>query len=439
MRLPVDIHIGTEKTGSTAIQDYLNRNQQALIDDQRILVPTSLGKGTSVNLAAACQLSDKPDSLRKMRGLQSSEQVNQYYKKLAVAWREEIERQQPKRLLLSCENFSSRLKTEDEIRQLLAFVEPYASSVRILVYLRRQDAMIRSAYTTKIKNGFKGKFKFPEPGQERHDVHYDALLDRWAGVFSKEAIFVRLYEKNRLHKQDVITDFCTTLEIPLTLERSSQRKNAFPGRKNLEMTRLLNSLVPVLVDGKKPNVSRADIAQALSSLTFDDEPIENETGSTSFLQRFTNGNQAVARQWFHGDPSIPPDLFEGNAVATNTLESEGDVEFSTEEFLQTTAHLWNYCQEELQSTRLQVDCLKGELLLAQDKLMLARALLENLHKKSPSEPAVLHLLAQLESQSGNTKEALTLAKSAQTLAPDNKNLETFIAELKGRPLPIKGK
>lgn len=402
MRLPVVIHIGTEKTGSTAIQDYLHRNQRALIENHGVLVPTTLGRGTSVNLAAACQLSEKPDSLRKMRHLRSPDDVNQYYIKLAAQCRAEIEQHQPKQLLLSCENFSSRLRTVDEVRKLQAFVEPYASSIQILIYLRRQDSMIRSAYTTKIKNGFKGTFMFPVLGQERHDAHYDVLLDRWAGVFSNDAVTVRLFEKQRLQGQDVITDFCQTVEIPDKLERSSQRKNVSPGRKSLEMNRLLNSYIPAVLENGSSNTLRANIAQALASLTFNEDPTTIEGDNTDFLQRFTRGNQTVAQRWFKDDPLIPPSLFTNTSSKTNLIESESEVEFTTQEFLRTTMHLWNECQKELQSARLQRDCLKGELLLAQAKPMLAKAWLEGLNKKSPNEPEVLQLLGRVEDLSGKT-------------------------------------
>jgi hypothetical protein len=107
----------------------------------------------------------------------SSRQKSRGYHKL----RFEINDSQPKRLLLSCENFSSRLKTRKEVSRLRDFLSSFASSFRILAYLRRQDKMISSAYSIRIKNGITSPFRFPLEGHERHDSHFDQLLDRWNG------------------------------------------------------------------------------------------------------------------------------------------------------------------------------------------------------------------------------------------------------------------
>ncbi len=385
--MPVVIHIGTEKTGSTAIQSCLKNNLSRLCDQHGILVPRCLGQGTAVNLAAACQRGDTPDSLRRMRQLDTTAAVLAYYEALRQELAEEISDKRPDRLLLSCENFSSRLRTRDDIEALREFIAPFASSVSIVVYLRRQADMIVSSHTTKVRNGFTGRFNIPPRGRERPDTHYDQLLALWADVFGEENITVRLYEASRLKDADIVSDFCAATQLPESLERTGEKANRTPDAKTLEIMRLLNTGVPHRINDA-PNPLRGDLMDALAARSTTSTALP----ATGELQaRFDTGNRAVAARWFAHDASVPETLFE---PLTDGAADESDVRLSVEDALATAAHLWNHAQNELRATRLERDCLRAELHIAKGQFTRAMSLCEAMVRRYPGEQRCVSLLAR---------------------------------------------
>ena len=402
----VDVHIGTEKTGSTAIQQYLARNADTLNSAADILIPTSLGRGSSTHLAAACQLSEKPDSLRRMRNLESPEALEHYYRKLQDNLLQEIQEQRPTRIVLSCENFSSRLKTEKEIARLREFLAPFASTIRILLYLRDQRSMIVSSHTTKIRNGFEGRFNYPPEGRERPDAHYDLLLDRWAGVFGEGNLTVRLYEKERLVNGDVVDDFCATLGIPGDLDRNTTRPNTSPDAGTLELMRRINAHVPQLVEGRA-NPLRRDLMNALSQLEILPGTSSTPGLSKEFQGRFEAGNSEVAKRWFADDSTVPDTLFaqpEDNppVAQPNQLEEE--------DLVLACAHLWNHAQREILSLEVENQCLQAEVLLAQNHWQRALELCQRLCKQHPDEQRPRKLLAAAQALAEKATDPSTVSR-----------------------------
>lgn len=398
--LPIDIHIGTEKTGSTAIQRYLGLNIQRLSQATGTLVPNSLGIGSAVNLAAACQLSEPPDSLRRMRSLLTLHDVKKYFEKLQEHLSNEIANTKPERLLISCENLSSRLKHPDEVQRLSDFLAPFASGIRVIVYLRRQEDMIVSSHTTKIRNGFKGRFNYPPRGGERPDTHYDQLLSRWADVFGEDNIEVRLYERNRLVNADVVDDFCDWAAIPTDLERDIAQQNVSPDAQTLEIMRRMNHFVPHQVDGK-PNPLRRNLMNALTITSNHSETVNVPPPNAEFLERFEAGNTEVARRWFSNDDSVPDSLFEAPSDRRNINPPS---EIAEDELLQTAAHIWNYAQAEIVTKEFENNCLKAELLLAQGQNQEALAHCEGLCRKYPEQTRAVELLNRAQKTAASPRE-----------------------------------
>lgn len=391
-RIPVDVHIGTEKTGSTAIQHYLASNQEVLNEGYSVLVPTALGSGTSVNLAAACQTSEVPDSLRRMRSLASREDVLSYFYQLQQTLAKEIESKRPKRLLLSCENFSSRLKTNEDIERLRSFLAPLTTQVRIIVYLRRQEDMIVSSHSTKIRNGFQGRFNYPPPGRERPDAHYHLLLDRWATVFGDRNVTVKLYETDRLINGDIVDDFCACVSIPGNLSRSVARQNVSPDANTLELMRQINVYVPHVIDNK-PNPLRKGLIDVLSGISNAPSSPESPPPPAEFLARFEEGNRKVAARWFADDTTVPETLFKEAPRAEGVAEPAG---LDAQRLIETCAELWNYSQTQVMQKEFEIECLKGELLLSRGQVKQAIAFCQGLCRRFPEKQRALTLLAEAE-------------------------------------------
>ncbi len=307
-KLPIYVHIGLAKTGTTAIQRYLQANRETLLSEYGVLYPRSLGERLAVNLAAACQRSSEPDDLRKIRQLDTPSKVASYYDTLQRQFAAELESKNPGRVLVSCEHLSSRLSDSEEIRQLATFLRPFAESIRIFVYLRRQDELFLSLYSTSIKAGSTELFGFPADTGMRQDFHFEQLLQSWAEVFGEGSVCPRLYERSRFAGGDIVADFCTALKLPSDLTRSDSDQNRSLSREMLDRLRELNMQVPRFVDGRL-NPEREERVAALSTLESLEDRLVGGVEGEAFYLRFEDCNAAVAVRWFAGDATVPAGLF----------------------------------------------------------------------------------------------------------------------------------
>ncbi len=113
-------------------------------------------------------------------------------------------------IILSSETLC--VKWGDNDCELSGFFAPFfydffkGHSVKIIVYLRRQDTYLESFYAQKAKYGMLNERMFSEKKLQR-SLYYKKFLDSWAQFFGKENIIVRVYEKAKLYRNDAVNDF----------------------------------------------------------------------------------------------------------------------------------------------------------------------------------------------------------------------------------------
>jgi hypothetical protein len=180
----VILHIGKGKTGSSSIQQFLQTNRDILESCGILLVLPEIP-------AAGYQLSDFSHPEKYHQALQYLKEFSQERHFSTILWTNE----------------TFEHLTVDFIYR---FREMFpASSFRIIVFLRRQDQWIQSAY---CQWGVKHKI-YPGPVKSfdaflnerlkfspsfsirfKDSLNYLALVDRWASVFGRENIRVQPYE-----------------------------------------------------------------------------------------------------------------------------------------------------------------------------------------------------------------------------------------------------
>lgn len=198
------LHIGLEKTGTTSIQRFLNTNRALLLERHGILYPhhPSLRREDSHPLLPASLLPDancefipsacRPDPARVRSALQ----------RLAGSDADAI--------LLSAEHLSSRLDAP-AIEQLGSWLQP--RRVEIIVYLRRQDEMALSSFSTALRCGRRTWFRPRDVAASDRYFAYDALLAPWTATFGQENIRIRLFDQDRFSGGDLITDFMAAIGV----------------------------------------------------------------------------------------------------------------------------------------------------------------------------------------------------------------------------------
>lgn len=208
------LHIGTEKTGSTAIQQHLLANRAVMAEGGAHLCE-SAGQGNHRALVAAFMPDDFHDDFLRARKLVDRDVRDVWRERLLEAFAAEAEaaRARADVFVVSSEHFHSRLLEPASVARLAAFLHPLFTEVSVLCYLRRQDEMALSFYSEKLRAGFVPPEILPLRNVRRRQgslppyFDFEALLDRWSDAFGPSSVAPRLYQADSLVAGDVVLDF----------------------------------------------------------------------------------------------------------------------------------------------------------------------------------------------------------------------------------------
>lgn len=168
------LHIGLEKTGTTSVQAFLDTNRAALAG-QDVFFSRSLGAQNQKALAAYALDDTSKDTAIKLRG----EDVAAFREGLALRFAEEVAIRTENTLLVSSEDLS-RLFRLDEIDRALAFLAPYSDSIKVIVFLRRQDLLAASRYYSLVLGGRRKAAVFPSAKESIPPYYnYHKTLSGW--------------------------------------------------------------------------------------------------------------------------------------------------------------------------------------------------------------------------------------------------------------------
>jgi hypothetical protein len=267
------LHIGTQKTGSSALQHYLAGNTVALLEENVCYVSAGReGTHRSSHRDLVLALGGKIDS-------SIWQQV-----------RAEIHRREKRINVISAEGFW--FENPSDVRRQLP-----EGGIRVVVYLRRQDQYLQSLWKQAVLDGRKLDF---DSWRERVPFRGDylATLDRWAGEFGADALVVRPYDRHG--ERDTVGDFCKVLGVehaPVATEAA--RRNPTPRLEILQFIRALNHLS---VDVDRVHFRRALIgrnpayARSCDVLSYED--------AAQLMQSYEAENDELTRKYYR-DTSIP--------------------------------------------------------------------------------------------------------------------------------------
>jgi len=165
------VHLGTHKTGTTALQQYLNHNRQVLKSAGWLYPETGISKGLKGHHDIAWWLSGKREFDPRSLG-------------------EEIVASGCRNVVLSSEEFG----VSKNLAQLKTLFED--ASVHAVVYFRRQDDYVLSAYNQNVKQAryWKDFSVFVQMMDRQGRLDYYQLCENWASIFGRENLHVALYK-----------------------------------------------------------------------------------------------------------------------------------------------------------------------------------------------------------------------------------------------------
>jgi hypothetical protein len=338
-RPKVILHIGAEKTGTSAIQRFLAENRPALAL-QGWFYPSVPGGENHEKLTAYAERDERVDGFRTGLGIASTADIAPFRERFEAELLAEIEQNPSRGIIFSNEHCSSRLTTPEEVERLRALIARFSDDVTIVVYLRRQDEFMLSTYSTHIKSGWTGKLALPTgaPVEARYD--YEKLLDRWVAAFGREKIVPRVYERTQLEGGDAVTDFLRAAGLEQTADMElPARPNPSLDIRAVEFLRRLNEILPRYIDGK-PNPMRAGLVRALEKLSTGPLPTLPDAQLDQFYRSFAASNACVARDYFGRNDGI---LFKEARAKGNRAPI---VPLTEVDLLQIFAALWGTTRQE---------------------------------------------------------------------------------------------
>jgi hypothetical protein len=272
------LHIGTHKTGSTAIQKSLLKGKEKLRDEKIVYLsqlPARKNIETLSVLDSDIISSSREFFLRKIAPYPASTRFVMSYEGY------------------SGDVFRGYLNSEIVAESLRRITE--GCEVEIIVFLRRQDLFIESMYTQTIHQGQTWSFNDFLTTFDNSSFNWYLLLSNYAKYFYKSRITVRRYEKKHLMNQNSVVEFAHIIDSN-SLKSIETNKNPNSGytRDALELARLC---LPHLSKTEKRKLR--NILQATNTKPpFENHSFFNLNEREVFLSNFDYSNALIAKEYF---------------------------------------------------------------------------------------------------------------------------------------------
>ena len=303
------LHIGTEKTGSTALQSYLATHREALAA-QGFVLPDFLQSSNHRALASVFMHDDRDDDYLQAEGISAPTARAKRRKELVKALKLQLKRAKASHqgMIISSEHFHSRLVSQSEVTSFCKSILSLFETVKVTCYLRRQDRMALSFYTQKLRGGFIPPSILPIRSVRTHRpalppfFDYFSLLERWENAVGPDAVEPVVYERSSLTNGDVIQDFFARIDCdyPGTSgEESINSSYSAAGQLALLTFNRVHAGNQEL--RAKSQEARLRLDQFLQVSAPGDAVLPSQEEADEFMQAFVDSNRRVARKWFQRD------------------------------------------------------------------------------------------------------------------------------------------
>lgn len=228
MKPSITIHLGTEKTGTTSIQNMLmDSGGQLRLDG--VLFPSSVGAPCHFHLTA-CVLGDIPEHpLRRLLGITNQEEFDKFRKKTIDGLKEEAYLHSPRRIIISDEHISAHLSTAKLLSDYRDLCETFGEIDKVIVYFRRPDLLRLSLVSEALKSGSVSKFDYnnllPVFDKLPFRLNSALQLSLWIDTFGAKKIISRKFGADTLLGNDARLDFCHQIQLDESRLATGRRKS----------------------------------------------------------------------------------------------------------------------------------------------------------------------------------------------------------------------
>lgn len=194
-------------------------------------------------------------------------------------------------------------------RQLKRELDKGIFTIKVIVYLRRQDTYLFSWWNQQIKEGFRANSNISwedivaKPFYIQLD--YYKMLEHISSFVGKENVYVRLFDRNEFYGGTIYKDFmqCIGLEFTDEYTITSEMTNLSLTKNNNEIKRILNGVsgLEMEINNKYRNL--------LTDLSETGKENENwsmfsEEEYKTFMQKYEEGNQKISKEYLGVDKPL---------------------------------------------------------------------------------------------------------------------------------------
>ena len=309
------LHIGTSKTGTSSIQDFLYRNRAVLAKKgycfKRMPIiryehakknrnGMFLGGHRRLSFIGPVSMSAK-DKIVKFGLDQVKTQLAHF-----------------NAVILTDESLWNSFQKTDfkNLKRIKAFSGSNGAKLKVVVYFRPQEDWLESTYRQSIKKMKSGKNR-PEWSEyiKNPDIwpktnYYEGLC-RMADVIGKENIIVRVYDRKNFIGGKVEYDFLQAIGLEVTNEYkiAEEEKNVSVSPNYIELKRILNKLEGV------GNITYNDLFYAQNAAEFCSRSLRKSSKETfmsaderaMIRNLYAEGNKKILEEYLTGRKELFPD------------------------------------------------------------------------------------------------------------------------------------
>lgn len=290
------VHIGCAKGGSSAIQQGLRRNAEALAE-QGVVVPS---RDLLPQSAITGRHTEFFESIVEGRTAPEVPRLGELLEAVAG---------EAATIVLSAENLSNPTGFEQAFAKLKGRFRVF-----VVLYVRRQDQFLASAWQQwNVKEG-QSLLSWVAKGV---GVHGDWLrvIEPWADTFGDDHIVARIHDRDRLVGGDVFLDFADVLGVDATVLE-------VPGETNPGLNATISRLVEgrsFLFDGPHDGAFYASVRELAPDHVSKEghQPLFSTHEATEIMSRYQRSNMEFRRRYLPHlkGPLFAPVLYDEAAVA----------------------------------------------------------------------------------------------------------------------------
>lgn len=407
------LHIGAEKTGTTALQLAFREDAERMAL-AGVRYPDLGGLSHAALVYAAADETEEVADLGPHIGLMPGETRTAFTARLHDRLAEEVRSYDGARFVLSTEHAQSRLVSAEAIARIRALLAQHFDEVEIAVYLRRWDRMATSFHSTRVRNGPTAPFSFARfAGSTLLD--YRRLLDRWAEAFGEAHLHVGIFDRRELVNGSILDDFTTRFGLPTVAPVADQ--NVSLDAAGQALMRIIDHVLVDLAPEKR-DVVRLAVTASLRPEPGSVLPVTKQQ-ARDFVRRFARDDAAICKRWFPGRTSLFDDRFDEYAeMAEPIARTWRDASAALVDALVASMERESEFRAETRFYRSLHHRRQGRLDIAVAEAREAVSL-------QPGSPHYWYVLAETLLRAERIDEARAVIADALRIAPENPDMQAL--------------